>query len=85
MSQRGALSPKKLHMLGGVPERCSCKSVPFYSCWLSLLHYRSGVPESNYEVYGLLNKNFPDFLYLVVCILNSCLKLVLSYQCKYQL
>ena len=32
-------------MLCGVPKRCPCKSVPFYSCWPPLSRYRSGVPD----------------------------------------
>ena len=44
MSQRGALDPNEVPMLGGVPKRCPCKSVPFCSCWSPLVLYRSGVP-----------------------------------------
>ena len=44
MSQRGALDPKGVAMLGGFSKMCPCKSVLFSSCWPSFPHYRSGLP-----------------------------------------
>ena len=39
---------QEVPMLGGVPMRCPCKSVPLCSSWPPLLHYRPGVPASSF-------------------------------------
>ena len=44
MSQRGALGPKEVPMLGSVPKECPYELVPFCSCWPPLLHYHSSAP-----------------------------------------
>ena len=60
MSQCGALSPKEVPMLDGVPKTCPCESVPFCSCQLPLPHYHSGMPAFFYP--QLLHSLPPPFL-----------------------
>ena len=68
MSQRGALGPKELPMLGGVPKRCPYESVPFCSCWPSLPHYRFGVPGYKARIHKKL-------VFLIVLISRHILKI----------
>ena len=74
MSQRGALGPKEVPMLGGVQKRCPCRAVPFASvgplaplsflrAWVMLVldHHRSCISVDKKR--RLLQSE--DFIYLV--------------------
>ena len=51
MSEKGALDPNEVPMLGGIPKRYPCKLVPFCSCWPPLPYYHSSVLADNYPYF----------------------------------